>query len=98
MSFLTSLRPTPSTLSSLPTTLTRLLPHTSRRGLAKMTIIGRLADTPEKHATASGSSLLRYALATNHGPRDNRQTSWWRVAAFAGNEKLEDLMMGLGKG
>ena len=96
MSFLTSLRPTP--------TFTRLvrpalnLQHQSRRGLAKMTIIGRLGDTPEKAATATGGTIVRYALATNSGPRDNRQTSWWRVVSFSDSEKLQDTLTGLGKG
>ena len=68
------------------------------RGLARMTIVGRLADTPERVATASSQSVIRYALATNSGPRDNRQTNWWKVACFSPSEKFEEVLMGLGKG
>ena len=94
MSFLTSLRP------STTRTAFSLLHRTSQqsRGLARISIIGRLADTPEKAATASSQNVVRYALATNFGPRENRQTSWWKVACFPQNEKLEELLMSLGKG
>ena len=94
MSFLTSLRPsTTRTASSLLFRTTQ-----QSRGLARMTIIGRLADSPEKAATASSQTVVRYALATNSGPRENRQTNWWRVSCFAPSEKFEELLMGLGKG
>ncbi len=75
MSFLTSLRPTSARIAA-----SLLRPAQQSRGLARMTIVGRLADTPEKVATASSQTVIRYALATNNGPRDNRQTSWWKVA------------------
>jgi len=63
-----------------------------------MTIVGRLADSPEVVATSTGQDVVRYALGTSHGPKDNRQTSWWRVACFAPEGGLRDLVMGLGKG
>ena len=63
-----------------------------------MTIIGRLADSPEIVPTSTGQDVVRYALGTSHGPKDNRQTSWWRVALFAPEGGLRDLVMGLGKG
>ncbi|MCJ1452040.1 ssDNA-binding protein, mitochondrial [Mycoblastus sanguinarius] len=95
MSFLTSLRPT-TRLS--PFLLTRTFSTTPRSHLARMTIVGRLADAPEIVATSSGQDVVRYALGTSHGPKNNRQTSWWRVACFAPEGGLRDLVMGLGKG
>lgn len=42
--------------------------------------------------------MIRYALGTSRGPKDNRQTSWWKVACFAPEGGLRDVVMGLGKG
>lgn len=63
-----------------------------------MTVVGRLADSPDIIATSTGQDVIRYALGTHHGPKDNRQTSWWRVACFAQEGPLRDLVMGMGKG
>lgn len=63
-----------------------------------MIIVGRLADAPEIVATSGGQDMLRYALATNHGPKDNRQTSWWKVASFLPEGGARDHLMALGKG
>lgn len=63
-----------------------------------MIIVGRLADAPEIVATSRGQDMIRYALATNHGPKDNRQTSWWKVASFLPEGGARDLLMALGKG
>ncbi|KAL2038388.1 hypothetical protein N7G274_008727 [Stereocaulon virgatum] len=96
MSFLTSLRPTTTPLRTLNALRSFSTTPTSR--LARMTIVGRLADSPEIVATSSGQDVVRYALGTSHGPKDNRQTSWWKVACFAPEGGLRDLVMGLGKG
>jgi single-stranded DNA-binding protein len=69
----------------------------SPRSVARMTIIGNLADTPELHQTSSGRELVRYAVASNSGPRDNRQTSWFRVASFS-EGPTRDYLLGLPKG
>ena len=100
MSFLTSLRP----LSRLPSPKTlplltlRTFSTTPPTHLARMTIVGRLADSPEIIATSSGQDVVRYALGTSHGPKDNRQTSWWKVACFAPEGGLREMVLGLGKG
>lgn len=70
---------------------------TSPRSVAKITIIGHLADTPELHQTSSGRELLRYAVASNSGPKDNRQTSWFRVASFT-EGPTRDFMLSIPKG
>lgn len=42
--------------------------------------------------------MIRYAVGTNHGPKENRETCWWKVAAFPNDGPLKDAMMELGKG
>lgn len=75
----------------------RAFSTTSPRELAKITIIGNLADTPEPSTTSNGREILRYSIASNSGPRDNRKTSWFRVTSFAeGNQR--DFLLGLPKG
>lgn len=70
----------------------------SARSLARVSIIGNLADTPETHQTASGRDVIRYAIASNSGPRDNRHTSWFRVTSFGAEDKRRDFMLSLAKG
>ncbi|KAG5952300.1 hypothetical protein E4U53_001192 [Claviceps sorghi] len=69
----------------------------SPRSVARISIIGNLADTPEVQATSSGGEVLRYAVASNSGPKDNRQTSWFRVTSFADGPR-RDFMLSLTKG
>jgi hypothetical protein len=63
-----------------------------------MTIIGRLADTPELQATSTGQEILRYAVGTNSGPRDNQKTSWFRVTSFLPEGPQRDFIASLDKG
>jgi Single-strand binding protein family len=69
-----------------------------RSSFAKMTIIGRLADTPELQATSTGQEILRYAVGTNSGPRDNQKTSWFRVTSFLPEGPQRDFIASLDKG
>ncbi|KZZ97604.1 ssDNA binding protein [Moelleriella libera RCEF 2490] len=69
----------------------------SPRCLARISIIGNLADTPEVQATSSGREIVRYAVASNSGPKDNRQTSWFRVTSFADGPR-KDFLLSLPKG
>ncbi|KAI4200827.1 MAG: hypothetical protein LQ350_003629 [Teloschistes chrysophthalmus] len=95
-----ALRPTLSSLLR-PCTFTplRTFTTTTPTRLAKISIVGRLAAEPEITPTSSGQDVVRYTLGTSHGPRDNRQTSWWRVSAFPGEGgPLKDTLLGLGKG
>jgi hypothetical protein len=71
---------------------------TSRPSFAKMTLIGRLADTPELQATSTGQEILRYAVGVNSGPKDNQTTSWFRVTSFAQEGPQRDFIAGLDKG
>ena len=63
-----------------------------------MTIVGRLSDAPELVPTSSGQDIVKYALGTSYGPKENRQTSWWNVVSFMPEGPRRDLLMGLGKG
>lgn len=104
MSFLTSLRPTTTALHRSLALSCKQQPTRSfaaspaARSLARMTIVGRLADAPELVPTSSGQDIVKYALGTSHGPKDNRQTSWWKVVSFMPEGPRRDLLMGLGKG
>ncbi|KIE02902.1 ssDNA binding protein, partial [Metarhizium majus ARSEF 297] len=69
----------------------------SPRSVARISIIGNLADTPEIQPTSSGREILKYAVASNTGPKDNRQTSWFRVTSFAEGPR-KDFLLSLPKG
>ena len=75
----------------------RAFSTTPQRNLARISIIGNLADTPEAVSAASGREFIRYAVASNSGPRDNRQTSWFRVTSFQEGPR-KDFLLGLPKG
>lgn len=75
----------------------RAFSTTSPRSIAKISIIGNLADTPELHQTSTGREVVRYAVASNTGPKDNRQTSWFRVGSFAEGGR-RDFLLSLAKG
>jgi single-stranded DNA-binding protein len=63
-----------------------------------MTLVGRLGADPELAETGKGQ-LIKYVVGTSHGPKDNRQTSWFRVASFAPEGSAQrDYVMGLSKG
>ncbi|KAF3075337.1 hypothetical protein V8C40DRAFT_246822 [Trichoderma camerunense] len=78
----------------------RAFSTTSPRSVARITIIGHLADSPEGMTAGSGESLkeyVRYTVASNSGPKDARQTSWFRVTGFVEGPRRE-FIMGLPKG
>lgn len=80
-----------------PASVARAFSTSSPRSLARITIIGNLADTPEVHSTSNGREIVRYAVASNSGPRDNRKTSWFKVTSFAEGPS-RDYLMNLPKG
>jgi single-stranded DNA-binding protein len=64
-----------------------------------MTLVGRLGTDPEVQQSANGGSFVKYSVGTSYGPKDNRQTSWFRVAAFPPEGSAQrEYVMGLGKG
>lgn len=66
--------------------------------LAKISLIGRLAAEAELTPTSDGTEMIRYSLATSSGAKENRKTSWWKIASFAGEGRGRDLLLSLGKG
>ncbi|KAL2074697.1 hypothetical protein VTL71DRAFT_8476 [Oculimacula yallundae] len=70
----------------------------ARSSFAKMTIIGRLAATPELQATSTGKEILKYTVATSSGPRDNLKTNWFRVTSFLPAGAQRDFISSLEKG
>ncbi|KAI1476009.1 nucleic acid-binding protein [Daldinia eschscholtzii] len=78
--------------------LARAFSASARRDIAKITLVGNLAATPEVRATSTGREVLEYAVASNTGPKDNRQTSWFRVAAFIEEGPRRDFLTSLPKG
>jgi hypothetical protein len=92
MSFLTR------QMTSRVSTLSSRAFSTSRPSqLARLTLVGRLGVDPELVETSKGNQIIRYVIGTSSGPKDNRQTSWFRVASFAEGAS-RDYIMGLSKG
>ncbi|KAJ5197014.1 hypothetical protein N7449_007493 [Penicillium cf. viridicatum] len=94
--FLSSLRPA-MRMANAPQTA-RAFSSSPANSIARLTLTGRLGAEPELHATSSGQEVVKYTVATSHGNRDNRQTSWWRVANFAPEGGQRDFVLGLQKG
>jgi len=80
---------------SLARTSSRLFSTTPASRLAKITVVGRLAATPEVITTSSGQEIIRYAVGTNHGRGEKQSTSWWKVANFPRDEQQKDRMLNL---
>ncbi|KAH0846482.1 hypothetical protein AYO21_11234 [Fonsecaea monophora] len=96
MSFLLS--PARRLTSTLPSLSQRTFSTTRPSQLARMTLVGRLGADPELADTGKGQ-VIKYVVGTSYGPKENRQTSWFRVASFAPEGSPQrDLVMGLTKG
>ncbi|KAI1417506.1 nucleic acid-binding protein [Hypoxylon sp. FL1857] len=78
--------------------LSRAFSASARRDVSKITLVGNLAATPEVKATSTGREVVEYAVASNSGPRDNRHTSWFKVAAFIEEGPRRDFLTSLPKG
>ena len=84
---------------ALPSHAARAFSTTSARSsFAKITIIGHLTATPELRATSTGQEILKYAIATNSGPKDNQKTSFFNVTAFTQEGPQRDFIASLDKG
>jgi hypothetical protein len=91
---------------SLRTTLPRFAASarafstTTPRPLAKMSLIGRLADQAEVTPTSTGTEITKFALGVSTGRKDengNRGVSWFRIASFIDGPQ-RDLLCSLPKG
>jgi len=76
----------------------RAFSTTPARPLARITLIGRVGAAPELQATATGKEIIKYSVAHSYGPKDNRKTSWFNVAAFEPSEGLRDYLVAVPKG
>ncbi|KAH6888564.1 hypothetical protein B0T10DRAFT_488409 [Thelonectria olida] len=75
----------------------RAFSTSSPRQLARVNIIGNLADAPELQSTSSGREIVRYVIVSNAGSREHRKASFFRVTSFSeGNSR--DYLMNLAKG
>jgi hypothetical protein len=83
---------------ALPISARAFSTSAARPSFAKMTIVGRLADTPELQATSTGQEILRYAVGTNSGRGENQKTSWFRVTSFLPEGPQRDFIASLEKG
>lgn len=85
--------------------ITSLLPRVCRANrilqsstFAKITLVGRLGDTPELQATSTGKEILKYSIGTSVGRGENKKTSWFRVTGFLPEGPQRDFIAGLEKG
>lgn len=65
---------------------------------AKLTIVGRLGDSPELQATSTGREILKYSIASSSGRGENEKTSWFKVTSFVNEGPQRDYLAGLEKG
>ncbi|KAL2022300.1 hypothetical protein VTK56DRAFT_5698 [Thermocarpiscus australiensis] len=89
---------TASRAVSRPSTASRTFSTTASRPVARITIIGNLADTPELRASSTGREYLRYAVASNHGSGEGRRTSWFNVRASVEEGPRRAFLQSLPKG
>jgi len=68
-----------------------------RSDFARLSVLGRLTSEPELINTSTGKELIRYTVASNFGPADNRTASFFRVASFA-QDSHRDFILGIPKG
>lgn len=81
-----------------PRCAARAFSTTPARPVAKITLVGMLAQTPELQATSTGREILKYVVASNRGFGDNSKTSWFRVTAFENEGPRRDYFQSLPKG
>ncbi len=86
-------------LSTSSVAFTRGFATTRPSQLARLTLVGRLGTDPEITTTSTGGEVIKYVVGTSYGPKENRQTSWFRVASFADKQSpIREKIMGLSKG
>ncbi|CAG8055525.1 unnamed protein product [Penicillium olsonii] len=96
MSFLSSLRPGMRLANASQTA--RAFSTSPAHSVARLTLTGRLGAEPELQTTPNGTEVVKYSVGTNYGPRDNRQTSWFRISNFVPEGAQRDYILGLQKG
>ncbi|QKX61079.1 uncharacterized protein TRUGW13939_08225 [Talaromyces rugulosus] len=92
-----AIRSTLRSRAAVPALTARSFSSSPAHSLARLTITGRLAAEPELSSTSTGE-IVKYAVATSSGPKDNRQTSWFRIASFVPDGPSRAYLLGLPKG
>ena len=64
--------------------------------ISRVTLLGNLTADPERSTTQNGQEMAKYTIATNHGMKENRRTSFWDVTCF--DEAIFPRLDALGKG
>lgn len=77
---------------------TRTFSASAPRDIAKLTLVGNLAATPEVKTTSKGKEVIEYAVASNEGQGDKRTTSWFRVSVFVEEGARRTFLTSLPKG
>ncbi|KAF3480742.1 uncharacterized protein GIQ15_06089 [Arthroderma uncinatum] len=72
--------------------VSRAFSSTARRDFARLTLVGRLGMEPEVTTSVNGREYIRYHIATSYGPRDNKQTSWFRIMSFVDGPARDNLL------
>jgi hypothetical protein len=88
----------PPAAATVTAAAARPFSSTAARPVARITIVGNLADTPELRASSTGREYLRYAVASNSGHGENRKTSWFNVSCFVDEGPRRDFYQSLPKG
>jgi Single-strand binding protein family len=76
----------------------RAFSSSPRSALARIIITGRLGAEPELQATSTGQEVVQYTVGTSYGPKNNRQTSWFRISSFQQEGPSREHLLGLPKG
>ncbi|KAI1826152.1 nucleic acid-binding protein [Xylaria intraflava] len=97
MSFLTR-RLTSAAFSPRLLGSSRTFSASARRDIAKITLVGSLAATPEVRPTSTGKDIIEYSVGSSDGKADNRHTSWFRVATFVEDGPRREYLTSLPKG
>jgi hypothetical protein len=92
-----AIRSTLRSRAAFPALTARSFSSSPAHSLARLTITGRLAAEPELSSTSTGE-IVKYAVGTSSGPKDNRQTSWFRIASFVPDGPSRAYLLGLPKG
>lgn len=97
MSFLSALARRSSPASTMKIA-SRPFSQTTPAQLARLTMVGRLGADPELKQSKGGNDYIQYVVGSGYGPKEARQTSWFRVASFAPEGAARDFTMSLTKG
>ncbi|RYP28494.1 hypothetical protein DL767_007173 [Monosporascus sp. MG133] len=76
----------------------RAFSASARRDIAKITLVGNLAATPEVKPTSTGREFVEYSVASSEGSGEKRTTSWFRVTSWVEEGPRRDFLTSLAKG